>query len=127
VVIDDLVGGSSDGERLGLALVTWALVEVNNLEVIVFGFIVVGQVPVDADVLEGHVVPLVVVGVVGDLVVMHILTLSPHTSQLNELAGVGLVGTASAILKFSRNPSAVDNNGRTVYSNWVLLGESTAE
>lgn len=114
MVIDDLVGGGGYWEWLGLAFVAWALVEVNHLEVIVFSFIVVGQVPVDADVLEGHVVPLVVIGVVGYLVIMHILTLTPHTSQLYELAGVGLVGTASAILKLSRNPSAVDNNGCTV-------------
>ena len=71
--------------------------------------------------------PLVVIGIVGDLIFMDILALAPHSSQLDELAGVDLVGSASAILEFCRNPSAVDNNRRTVNSNRVLFSESSAE
>ena len=71
--------------------------------------------------------PLVVIGIVGDLIFMDILALAPHSSQLDELAGVDLVGSTSAILEFSRNPSAVDNNRCTVNSNRVLFSESSAE
>lgn len=71
--------------------------------------------------------PLVVVGIVGDLIFMDILALAPHSSQLDELAGVDLVRSASAILELSRDPSAVDNNRCTVNSNRVLFSESSAE
>jgi hypothetical protein len=72
-------------------------------------------------------VPLVVIGIVRDLIVMDILALAPDSSQLHELAGVDLVRSASAILELSRNPSAVDNNCCTVNSNRVLFSESSAE
>lgn len=71
--------------------------------------------------------PLVVIGIVRDLIVMDILALAPDSSQLNELAGVDLVRSASAVLELSRNPSAVDNNCCTVNSNRVLFSESSAE
>ena len=71
--------------------------------------------------------PLVVIGIVRDLIVMDILALAPHSSQLDELAGVDLVRSASAILELSRNPSAVDNNRSTVNSNRVLFSESSPE
>ncbi len=71
--------------------------------------------------------PLIVIGIVGDLIFMDILALTPDSSQLNELAGVDLVRSASAILEFSRNPSAVDNNCCTVNSNRVLFSECSAE
>lgn len=71
--------------------------------------------------------PLVVIGIVGDLIFMDILALAPDSSQLDELAGVDLVGSASAILELSRNPSTVDNNRCTVNINRVLFSESSAE
>ena len=97
------------------------------MEVIVFSLVVVWEVPKDADILKSEVVPLVVIGIVGDLILMDILALAPDTSQLNEFAGVYLVRSASAILEFSRNPSTVDNNCCTVNSNWVLFSECSAE
>ena len=42
--------------------------------------------------------PLVIIGIVRDLIVMDILALAPDPSQLYELAGVDLVRSASAIL-----------------------------
>ena len=71
--------------------------------------------------------PLVVIGIVRDLIVMDILALPPDSSQLYKLAGVDLVRSASAILELSRNPSAVDNNCCSVNSNRVLFSESSAE
>ena len=95
-----------------LSFETFALIEIADLEVIVFRFIVVWQVPEDTNILEAEVVPIIIVRIVGDLVLVDSLASSPNTSQLNKLARLSdLLRSASAILKLSRDPPTVHNDG----------------
>lgn len=117
VLINNLIRSSSYRElclRL-IAIESLSLLETNLLEVIELAFVVVGKVPVDADVLKGHVVPVVVIRVVRDLVIVHVLALAPYSSQLNKFTRVKLLGSAALVLEFSRNPSSVNDDGCSLY------------
>ena len=111
-----------------MRFIALALIEVANLEIVVFCFVVVGQVPEDANVFQGEVVPLIVIRIVGNLIVVNVLALSPDASQLNKFSGLSQVlGSASAVLKISRNPATVDNNGSAINGDGVLLCERLLE
>ncbi len=111
-----------------MRFIALALIEVANLEIVVFCFVVVRQVPEDANVFKGEVVPLIVIRIVGNLIVVNVLALSPDASQLNKFAGLSQVlGSASAILKISRNPPTIDNNGSTINGDGVFLCEGFLE
>jgi len=101
--------------------------QVDQLEVVVLGFVEVGQVPEDANVLKTQVVPLVAVRVVGHLVFMHVLSLSPGAGQFHELTGVDLLGSGALVTVLSRDPSTVHNNGSTLDVNRVLFVKSLLE
>jgi len=117
VIVDHLVGGAPLGEVRGIVLPSHPL---NSFEVVVLGLIEVGQVPVDADVLERNVVPLVVVGVVGHLVLVHCLSLAPHSSELDQLARVDLLGSAGLLLELPRDPPSVDDDGGALNVDGVI-------
>jgi len=128
VLVNNLIrgGGSREGELLRFIALT--LIKIANLEIVVFCFVIVGQVPEDANVFQGEVVPLIVIRIVGNLIVVNVLALSPDASKLNKFARLSQVlGSASAVLKISRNPPAVDNNGSTINGDRVFLCESLLE
>lgn len=65
----------------GLGALAW---QINALEVIVFGFIPVGQVPEEADVFQGEVVPVVVVWIVWYLVVVDVLACAEDAREADQ-------------------------------------------
>mmetsp|Transcript_115393 Transcript_115393/g.160183 ORF Transcript_115393/g.160183 Transcript_115393/m.160183 type:complete len:229 (-) Transcript_115393:36-722(-) len=87
---------------------------IDSLEVVEFGFIPVDQVPEDANILKSHVIPFVIVGVVRNLVIMNVLTLSPGTSDLDKLFLISLARSGSLILVLSWNPTSVNNDGGSI-------------
>ena len=128
MLVNNLIRSGGSRERELLRFIALALIEVANLEIVVFCFVVVGQVPEDANVFQGEVVPLIVIRIVGNLIVVNVLALSPDTSQLNKFAGLSQVlGSASAVLKISRYPATVDNNGSAINGDGVFLCERLLE
>ena len=92
----------------------------DNIEVVVLCFIPVRQVPEDADVLKAEVVPLVVIWIVGDFVIMDVLTLEPASGDSDQLPTVNLVWSASLISVCSRDPATVEDDSRAFKSYWVF-------
>ena len=57
--------------------------DVNHFKVVVFALVKVGEFPVDTDILQGQVVPILIVWVVWHLIVMQVLALSEHSLQFH--------------------------------------------
>lgn len=133
VVLNNLVGGRSLAGRLNAVKTSVVVLggQVDQLEVVVLGIVVVGQVPEHADVLQTQVVPLVRVGVVGDLVVVHILATAPGAGHLNELTRELLIGSATSVAVLSWDPASVNDDssaidlGRVFLQVKVLEGQTT--
>lgn len=102
-------------------------VYLNSLEVVVFCFVPVGQVPKNANVLQAEVIPFVGIRVVRYFVIMNVLTLSPNASQLDKLTSVNLLGSAAFISILSWDPTAVHDDSRSIDFNRVLLRKSILE
>lgn len=125
MIINHIIRGCGDWERLLLRIISnlSLIVKVNNLEIVEFGFIEVRQVPIYANIFECEIVPLIVVWIVGNLVVMKVLALSPHSLQLHNFPCVKFMRSAPLVLEFGRNPSTVYYNGSAINSYGIFLCE----
>ena len=59
--------------------------DINTVEVVVLGFIEVWQIPVEANVLQAQVIPIVVVRIIRDLVIMDVLAWHVAAIDLDKL------------------------------------------
>ena len=59
--------------------------DIHTVEVVVLGFIEVWQIPVEANVLQAQVIPIVVVRVIRDLVIMDVLAWHVAAIDLDKL------------------------------------------
>jgi len=125
VIFDKFVRRSRDDRRLSISLAFGTLgTKVDFLEVVVFAFIEIGEIPEESHVLETEVGPLVVVGVVRYLIFMYSVSLSPGASHADNLTRVTLLRSAALVTVLSRDPSTVNNNGGSLNLNGVLSSES---
>ena len=122
MALNDLVCGISNHRRWFDFVV--ASVDVHSLEVVVFALVEVGQVPVDADVFQSQVIPLVGVRVVWHCVVMHVLATAPGASHSHKLTLIQLLGSAALIPVPCGNPATVDDNSRPFDLNRVSACKS---
>lgn len=102
-------------------------VNLNSLKVVVFCLVPIGQVPKNANVLQAEVVPFVSIRVVRYFVIVNVLTLSPNASHLDKLTSVNLLRPAAFISILSWDPTAIDDNSRSIDFNRVLLRKSILE
>ena len=125
MIINHIIWGCWNWKCLLLGIISnfSLIVEVNNLEIVEFRFIEVGQVPIDADIFECEVVPIIVVWIVRDLVVMKVLSLAPHSLQLHNFPCVKFMRSASLVLEFSWDPSTIYYNGSAINTNGVFFCE----
>jgi hypothetical protein len=93
------------------------------MEVVIFGLIPVRKIPENTNVLEGKVVPFVVIWIIWDLVVMEILTSSENSSDFNKLSGVDLGWSVSLISKVSWDPASIDNDSRSLNFDGITIVE----
>jgi hypothetical protein len=63
------------------SVINFFVFKIYHLEVIVLALIKVGQVPVNTDVFQCHIVPFISVRVVWNFIVMNVFAFSPHTSE----------------------------------------------
>ena len=82
-------------------------INLNCLEVVVFCFVVVWQVPKYSNIFQTQVVPFVRIWIIGYFVVMHVLSLAPHASKFNQLSCVYLLRSTTFVSILSRNPSSM--------------------
>ena len=92
-----------------------------HVEVVEPALVEVRQVPEDADVLKAKVVPLIIVGVVWHCVFVYVLSFQEGAADSDQLPAVNLTWSASLISELSWNPSTVDNDGRAVNLDWVVI------
>lgn len=93
--------------------------DINCLEVIKLSFIKVWQVPVYSYVFKTKIMPFICIRIVGNFVVMDIFSLSPSTSDFNELSCVDFLRSTSFIPILSRNPASVYDNSSTINFDWI--------
>jgi hypothetical protein len=94
------------------------------MEVVVFRLVPIWQVPKNTNVFQAEVVPLVGVGVIRYFVIVNVLSLSPNACQLNELTSINFLRSASFVSVLSRDPTAVDDDSRSIDLYGVFLRES---
>ena len=99
-------------------------VYLNSMEVVVFRLVPIWQVPKNTNVFQAEVVPLVGVGVIRYFVIVNVLSLSPNACQLNELTSINFLRSASFVSVLSRDPTAVDDDSRSIDLYGVFLRES---
>jgi len=115
----------SNNWSFGLSLTS--LAEVDSLEIIELGFIVVGEFPEDADILQCDVVPFVVVWVIGHFIIVNIFAFAPHSGNFSELTRVNFVGSAFLVSILGWDPSTVDDDSSSFDFDGVFLGECCLE
>ena len=122
VVIDELILGHGFDTSFSLEAVG-ICIEIDSLEVVILGLIPVGDVPENTNVLQGQVVPFVVIWVVWNLVVVDILSGSEHTSNFDELPRVDLSWSIFLLSQVSWDPASVDDDGSSLDLDWVTSSE----
>ena len=97
------------------------------MEVVIFGLIPVREIPENTNVLQGEVVPFIVIWIIWNLIVVDIFSSSEYSSNLDELPRVDLSWSIFLVSKVSWDPASVDNNSRSFDFNWVTIVEELFE
>ena len=117
-VSDDLVDGVTL-DRGDLPRLQVVISKVHSVEVIVLALVVVGQVPVQAEVLQAQVVPFIGVRVVRHGVVVDVLARHEAAGEFDKLARVELAWAATFLLELSGDPATLHNQRSSVDANRV--------
>ena len=89
------------------------------MEVIVLAFVEVGQVPVNANIFEAQIVPLIGVWVVWYGVVVNVLAWHETSSEFDKFAGVQLSWAAAPLLVPGGDPAALHDQSCSVDADRV--------
>lgn len=100
---------------------------INSIEVVILLLVKVRQIPIQTNVLQGKIVPLVVVRIVWDFVVVDVLSSSENTFDFNQFSTVNLWWSSSFVLQVCWDPTSVDNDGAPVDFNRLVASKQFFE
>ena len=91
-IFNNLIGLVCGGRGCNFKGSALFALQVDSLEVVELTLVEVREVPENTNVLQTEVIPFICIRVVGNLVVVYILSLAPGTGKTNQLARVDLFG-----------------------------------
>ena len=94
VMLCNFVDSVRHDGRIGETFVPVLPLEIDCGEIVIPSLVIIRQIPVHAEVLQRHVVPLIVVRVVRDLVVVDVLAWVEVTGEFGQLLCVDLIRSA---------------------------------
>ena len=127
VVLNYLIFAHTDDTCLFLEFVGVTILEIHGVEVVIFGFVKVGQVPENADVFKSEIVPVVVVRVVWDFVIVDVFSFSEGALNLYQLPRVKLVRSHPLVTEIGWDPPTVDDDRCTLNFDGISLIEKLFE
>ena len=101
--------------------VIWFGLKVNCMKVKELALIKFWQLPVDANVLQSQIIPLVRIWVVRYAIIVYVFAFSKSPIDFNQLLRVLFCRTASSISILGRDPASINNNCCSFEADWILF------